>query len=46
MVTRLIASSVTRLGGGRPVVAQAIRLDDEAQVGPIEVDLEAIDHLW
>src|SRR3954447_5083316 len=38
----LVAQPVARLLGGRAVVAEAIRLDDQAQVGPVEVDLEAV----
>ena len=40
---RLVASPVSRLLGGRPVVAQAICLDDEAKLRPIEVDPVAVD---
>lgn len=42
-VVRLVAHDVARLLDGRPVVAQAVCLDDERQVGPVEVDEEAVD---
>jgi hypothetical protein len=35
---RLVATIVRRLLGRRPVIAKAIGLDDEAQVGPVEID--------
>jgi hypothetical protein len=38
----LIAKPVARLGCRGSVVAEAVRLDDEAEVGPEEVDLEAV----
>jgi hypothetical protein len=41
----LIAAPVTRLLGGRAVVAQAVGLDDEAEVRPEEVDPEAVEPL-
>jgi hypothetical protein len=39
----LVADPVSGLLSGRAVVAQAVGLDDEAEVGPPEVDLEAVD---
>jgi hypothetical protein len=39
----LVAHAVAFLLRGRPVVAQAVGLDDETQGGPIEVDLEPVD---
>ena len=38
----LIAQAIARLLGGRTVVAEAVRLDDEAQFGPAEIDLESL----
>jgi hypothetical protein len=46
---RLIAQVVASLLGGSAVMAQAVGLDDQTQVRPEEVDLEAIDpdfRLW
>ena len=40
---RLVPQAVPRLLGRRAVIAQAIGLDHQAEVGPVEVDLEAID---
>ena len=42
---RLIAAPVTRLLRGRAVVAQAVGLDHEAEVRPVEVDAEAVEPL-
>jgi hypothetical protein len=42
----LVAEGVAGLGGGSAVVAPAVGLDDEAEAGPVEVDLEAIDDLF
>src|SRR5688572_6609468 len=39
----LVADAVACLLRGRTVVTQAVGLDDEAEVGPVEIDLEAID---
>ena len=39
----LVADAVPRLRGGGPVVAQAIGLDDQPEIRPVEVHLEAID---
>jgi hypothetical protein len=35
---RPVATIVRRLLGRRPVIAKAVGLDDEAQVGPVEID--------
>ncbi len=37
----LVAQPVARLLGGGAVVAQAVRLDDEPKLWPVEVDFEA-----
>ena len=42
----LEAEGVAGLGRGGAVVAPAVGLDDEAEVGPEEVDLELVDRLW
>jgi len=42
----LEAEGVAGLGGRGAVVAPAIGLDDEAEVGPEEVDLEFVDELF
>lgn len=42
----LVADPVSGLRRGRAVIAQAVGLDDEAEVGPVEVDLEAVDDLF
>jgi hypothetical protein len=39
---RLIAEAVARLLGRRAVIAKAVRLDDEAELGPVEVGLEPV----
>lgn len=39
---RLVAATVTRLLRGRAVVAQAVRLDDQAALGPEEIHAEAV----
>lgn len=39
---RVVAVMVPGLLLRRPVISKPVRLDDEAQIGPIEVDLEAI----
>ena len=39
----LVAQGVASLLGGRPVVTQAVCLDDEVEVGPVEIDAEAVD---
>jgi hypothetical protein len=41
-----VAASVTGLDRGRAVVAEAVGLDDEAQIGKEEVDLEAVQDLF
>jgi hypothetical protein len=40
---RLIANPVLCLLGGRAVIPQSVGLDDEPQLRPVEVDLEAVD---
>jgi hypothetical protein len=40
---RLVPDAVAGLLGRRSVEAQAVRLDDQAQLGPVEVDLESVD---
>ena len=40
----LVAEGVAGLGGGGAVVAPAVGLDHQAEVRPVEVDLEAVDH--
>ena len=42
----LVAEGVAGLGGRGAVVAPAVGLDDEAEVGPEEVDLVVVDHLF
>jgi hypothetical protein len=42
----LVAAGVAGLGRGGAVVAEAVGLDDEAEVGPVEVDLEIVDDLF
>jgi len=39
----LVAKPVFRLLGGGAVVAQAVGLDDQAEVGPVEVDVESVE---
>src|SRR5437763_1910495 len=39
----LVAPEVPRLPCGRPVGAEAVRFDHEAEVRPVEVDLEIVD---
>jgi len=39
----LIADPITRLLGRRPVVAKPIGLDDQTEIRPEEIDLEAVD---
>jgi hypothetical protein len=39
---RLIANAIPRLLAWRPVIAQAIGLDHQAEVGPVEVDPEPV----
>jgi hypothetical protein len=41
----LIAEGVAGLSGGGAVIAPAVGLDDQSQARPVEVDLEAVDHL-
>jgi hypothetical protein len=41
-----VALGVAGLGRGRAVVAQPVRLHDKAKLGPVEVDLEAVDELF
>jgi hypothetical protein len=41
----LMTFGVLGLGGGRAVVAPAVGLDDQAEVGEVKVDLEAVDDL-
>jgi hypothetical protein len=40
---RLVADEVLRLLGRGAVIAEAVGLHDEAEVGPVEVDFEAVD---
>jgi len=42
---RLVAEPVPSLLGRRAVVAQAVGLDHEAELGPVEVDFELVDDL-
>jgi hypothetical protein len=42
----LVAFGVAGLSGGRAVVAQAVGLDHEAKLGPVEVHFEAVDYLF
>jgi hypothetical protein len=45
----LVPHAVPGLLGRRPVEAQAVGLDDQAEIGPVEVDLEAVQphaRLW
>ena len=42
---RLITQTVPRLLGRRTVVAQPIRLHHEIEIGPVEVDVEAVHFL-
>jgi hypothetical protein len=37
-----VPACIARLGRGSAVVAKAVRLHDQAKVGPEEVDLEAV----
>jgi hypothetical protein len=37
----LVATSIPRLLSWRPVIPQAVRLDDQAELGPKEVDTKA-----
>src|SRR6266446_3999686 len=39
---RLVAHAVPRLLCGRAVVAQPVGFDDEAELGPVEVHVEAV----
>ena len=39
----LVASPVAGLLGGSTVITQPVGLDDEAQLGPVEVDAKAVD---
>jgi hypothetical protein len=39
---RLVSEAVSSLLGGGAVVTQAVGLDYEPDVGPVEVDLEAV----
>src|SRR5687767_12819636 len=39
----VVAQSVLRLLRGRAVIAKAIGFDDQAELRPVEVDLEAVD---
>jgi hypothetical protein len=41
----LVAEPVPRLLSGRAVIAQAVGLDDEPKVRPVEVDFEFVDPL-
>jgi hypothetical protein len=41
----LIAEGISGLSGGGAVVAPTIGLDHQAELRPVEVDLEAVDHL-
>src|SRR6187401_1637821 len=41
---RLISKAIPRLLGRRAVIAQAVGLDHKSEVGPEEIDLEAIEH--
>ena len=41
---RLVPDSIRRLLGRRAVVAQAVRLDYQTQLGPEEVDPEPVNH--
>jgi len=41
----LVAEPVPRLLGGRAVIAKPVSLDDETEVGPVEVDFEVVDPL-
>jgi len=43
---RLVAEGVTSLGGRGAVIAPSVGLDHQAEVGPVEVDLEAVDDLF
>ena len=42
---RLVAQPVPSLLGRRAVVAQPVRLDDKAEVRPVEIDFELVDEL-
>jgi hypothetical protein len=41
-----VALGVARLRGRGAVIAQAVGLDDQPEVGPVEVDLPAVDDLF
>ena len=38
----LVSHAIALLLSGRTVISQAVGLDDEAQIRPVEVDLEAV----
>jgi len=38
----LVSNTVPGLLCGRTVIAKAVRLDDQAEIGPVKVDLETI----
>ena len=40
---RMVAAVVARLLGGSAVVAEPVGLDDETEVGPVEVDFESVE---
>ena len=42
---RLIPTPILQLLHRRPVIGESVRLDDEAELGPVEVDAVAVDAL-
>ena len=42
---RLVAQAVPGLLGRRAMVSQAVGLDDQPEIGPVEIDLVAVESL-